>query len=166
MKKILKSAMLLLTLVNAWNDVEAGNEQVFVDRMIIGNNISGIANSGLPKKDMWSFHDADQTILFYAKIGVINPILKTHTLEYTCTDQEGNLVIKGTFKNNPAENTVYHLGPDTLKSQIITLELNPKPGALVKGQINPLKKDNIYFIKIYFEKNLIGISEFDYRINN
>ena len=49
------------------------------------------------------------------------------------------------------------IGDDIFRRVVQDLELDPTPGAIVDGQRFPLENDNDYFIKLYFERKLIGL---------
>jgi hypothetical protein len=51
-----------------------------------------------------------------------------------------------------------------MKLYELTLNMNPRPNALVKGQISPLKDDSNYLVKLFINKKLIGITPFHYEI--
>ena len=59
---------------------------------------------------------------------------------------------------------LYNIGGDSLRGVTQTLGLNPKTGSMVKGQLIPLEAGNDYFIKLYFEQKLIGVTKFHYMV--
>lgn len=163
MKKILKVGVVLLVLISSLKSVEASSEIVFVDRMMISKAVEkNKLNLSLPKRSDWTFRSTDKIIFYYANIGIINPRKTSYDFKISCTDINGNPVIKGTLKKDLSEFSEYYINKDKIINGIITLMLDPKPGVMVKGQLRPLENDKEYFIKVYFEKKLIGITQFRY----
>jgi hypothetical protein len=162
MKKIVKIGMVLLVLIFNLQRLEASSDIVFVDRMMTSSVVVKRLNLSLPKWSDWTFRDTDKIIFYYANIGVINPSKKSYNIEIVCTDIKGNPIIKSSLKKDFSEFSEYNIGKDKVRNGIITLILDPKPGGMVKGQLLPLENGKDYFIKIYFEKQLIGVTQFDY----
>lgn len=163
---------LLFLLING--SAIAGNETdvVFIDRMMISDKIvTGLLNAKSPKHSVWTFRNQDEIIFYYASLGIINPTKKKYTLNLLCVDRNGNTVISVILNSDFTKSQAYHLAKDRIVLEPITLVLDPKKDILVKGQLIKLENNTRYFIKLYFEKKLIGITEFrmqtpfDYRIN-
>lgn len=166
MKKMLQSGLLVLILASNIGIVKANTDIVFVDRMMISNAVEkNISHLSLPIRSSWTFRNTDKVIFYYANIGVINSSKKNYDLEITCIDMKGNTVITKKINKNFTEFLAYHVDRETLRNGEVTLTLNPKSGAMVKGQLKPLENDKNYFIKVFFEKKLVGVTEFHYLIS-
>ncbi|CAM2766828.1 hypothetical protein [Legionella worsleiensis] len=163
MNNIKKWLMLLLILVCGFGRAELIKDGVFIDTMSITDSyIIGLLNSFEPGSNLYSFTNKDSIIFYFAVIGVINPTKKMYDVKIVCVDSKGNPVLQGTVKRSLKEFT-RHVGGDIIKGYTQTLGMDPKPGAMVKDQIVPLK-DGDYYINLYFENQLIGITKFHYSV--
>lgn len=66
----------------------------------------------------------------------------------------------------PLEKIRGHIDKEVIGLAAQHLGLDPKPGAMIKGQHIPLANNNYYYIKLYVEKKLIGITKFQYIVKN
>ena len=164
MKKIFGRKLLLLVLVNGLVNAGSIKDSVFVNRMLLSNSgMRAILNSISPGDDVEMITNKDDIILYYADIGIANPTKKKYGVEIICTDKKGNIVIQGAFKRM-FDGLEDHVGEDVVKGTLITVTLDPKPGAMAPGQLIPLKNHTDYYIKLFVEKKLIGITKFNYGI--
>jgi hypothetical protein len=164
MKTLLKCILPLLLLVNFINNVQASTDLIFVDRMMISNSIKNKSNKIKPNSSNWYLSNEDQDIFYYAQIGIINPTATQYEIKLVCIDEEGIPIFRKNFKVALTKFSGYQQEKNTIKLYELTLNLNPKPNALVKGQIAPLKDDNNYLVKLFINKKLIGITQFHYEI--
>lgn len=164
MKKIFGRTLLLFVLMNGLGCARGLEDSIFVNRMLLSNSgTRAILNSISPGEDVEMITNKDDVILYYADIGILNPTKKNYSVEIICTDKKGNIVIKGAFKRmiDGEEDIV---GADVIKDTLITVTLDPKQGAMVPGQLIPLKNQTDYYIELFVEKKLIGITKFNYAI--
>lgn len=165
MKKIFKRGLILFVLITKVFSVQAKSDTIFIDRMLMGNS-TGVHffNPFIPEKSIDFFRAKDEIIYYVANISIINPTKKTYRIGIFCVDSRGKLVFKAIVKRALCDYE-YKLGKDTIKGVSQTLGLEPKPGAIIKGQFMPLESDKDYYIKLYVEKKLIGLSKFHYIAN-
>jgi hypothetical protein len=139
---------------------------IIAERIIVTNGVS----NGFSDKEIW-IEDAVDTItnkdniMFYAaRIVVINPTKKEYNVRMTCIDSKNNIVFNGSIKM--LRSKIYsYVDKDSIAFITQHLGLNPKQGAMVKGQRTPLVGNNDYYIKLYVENKLIGITKFYYKID-
>ena len=125
--------------------------------------IFGLLNSFSPGDSVDSFTNKDDIILYTADIGVVNPTKKKYNVKLICVDAKGHLILKGAVKRSLAH-FIRRVDGDVIKGYTQTFGLDPKAGILIKDQVSPLKNGENYFIKLYFENQLIGITRFRYSI--
>ena len=165
MKKILKSFVLLLVLVINTECVAKNRDIVFVDRIIVSYTLETILSDPLMPRDSAEGVTSEDDIMYYvAKIGVINPTKKEYNIKILCVDNNGRVVLKRTEKRSLPSLYNENSSEDVIRSVTQTLSLDPKPGAMVSGQIFPLEDDKDYYIQLYFEKKLLGITTFHYDV--
>ena len=100
-----------------------------------------------------------------ADISVFRPSKKYYNVMINCINSKGNLVYEGTVKRSLSGYS-YKLGNDRVKGYNQTLGLNPKLGAMIKGQRIPLVDGQDYYIQLFVENKLISITKFSYRVVN
>jgi hypothetical protein len=163
MKKIIRSGLLLLTFLSYGKGLEARTDTVMVERIILSNSAKKITGDfANPGASVETVINKDKLIWYHADIGIVNPTKKKYEIEINCVDSKGKIVFKGILKRSFGIK-------DDVDGEVIsrvtqTLGLDPKSGAIVKGQLIPLENNNDYFIKLYVEKNLIGVTKFHYII--
>lgn len=166
MKKIFMSSLLAATLSCGMGNAGTYNDNIFVNRMLLSNSENRvILNSISPGKNIEIFTNKDDIILYYADIGVINPTKKKYDIEIICVDKDDNAIIKGAFKREFILESERHIGANIMKKTLLIVTLDPKVGAMAPGQLTVLKAHNNYFIKLYIEKKLIGVTNFSYEID-
>lgn len=164
MKKTIKRSLFLLVFIS--NLVTGANlsDAIFVNRIIISNTAKrAILNSISPGDNVAMISNKDDIMLYYADVGVLNPTKKKYNIEIICSDKKGNVVIQGSFKS-PIDSLKNNISGDITQSLFQSLTLDPKVGAMVPSQLIPLKNHTDYYIKLFVEKQLIGISDFTYEI--
>lgn len=163
MNKIIRYTLVFFILISSFANAKDITDSVFIDTMFLTDSIvKVISNSYQPGHGVDSFTNKDDLIFYYAVIGVINPTKKKYNVEMVCVDSKGNTILQGTVKRSLSGFT-RHVGGDIIKGYTQTLGMDPKIGAMVEGQIAPLRNGD-YFIKLYFEKKLIGITKFNYYV--
>ncbi|KTD81886.1 hypothetical protein [Legionella worsleiensis] len=163
MNKIIRYFFVFFIFISSLANASAVKDGVFIDTMFLNDYVVNVfSNSDDSRKIADSFSKKDSMILYYAIIGVINPTKKMYDVKIVCVDSKGNPVLQSTVKQSLSGFT-RHVGGDIIKEYTQTLSMDPKIGAMVKDQIVPLKNGD-YFIKLYFENKLIGITRFDYSI--
>ncbi len=164
MSAIIKNCILLLIFINCIVKVEASSDFVFIDRMmtsdLIQKKFDGVE---VPKRSAWVFRSSDKIIFYYAQVGIINPTKNKYDFDVVCIDEKGKIFIKQVMTKEFPEMSAYYLGANIIKSDVITMKLDTKSNASIKGQLLPLELAKTYFIKLYFEKKLIGITSFIYQ---
>ncbi|KTD81772.1 hypothetical protein [Legionella worsleiensis] len=165
MNKIFRHFFVLFTFISSLANATAVKDGVFIDTMILTDYVvNDFSKSDESGKRTDSFSKNDPIIFYYAIIGVINPTKKMYDVKVVCVDSKGNPVLQSTVKQSLSGFT-RHVGGDIIKGYTQTLSMDPKVGAMVKDQIVPLKNGD-YYIKLYFENKLIGITRFDYSVIN
>lgn len=140
------------------------NDTIVINRAFMSNILEKIIfDEYLPGKDIETFTDKDKGIFYYIYLGVINPTKEKYQIEIICVDNKNNVIFKKSTERKLMEYSNY-IGEDLLKNQDQIFKLNTKLGAMVEGQVTPLKDGNMYFIKLYIEKKLMGVSMFSYHV--
>ena len=162
MKKIIRDGLLLMMLITSTCIVKAGSNMAVVNSMFISNStVQTLLNSVSPGPSVETITNKDEMIFYYADIGIINPTKIKYDIDVVCIDSKGNTIIKGSVQRKLTE-SIEHIGGDTIKRLVQTVGLDSKSGAMVSGQLIPLKNGNNYFIKLFVEKKLIGVTKFNY----
>lgn len=166
MRKLIIISSFLFILTCNINNVMAENDAVYVDRMLISGSI--IRNSQgtlIPKFSQWSFSDKDKIIFYAANIGIINPSKKLYEVKYVCIDVNGRIIFQGEDKielTEPSTKYVYLDKNKISQPKMVTFSLKPQRGVLVRGQVQPLESNKDYYVQLFVEKKLIGLSQFSY----
>lgn len=164
MQKIIGRVFLLLALTSNVGNAGMLSDSVFVNRILVSNSAKrAILNSVSPGDNVARITNKDDMVLYYASVGVINPTKKKYNVEIICTDVNGEVVIQGEFKRL-LSTLEEHVGRDTVKRLLLVLTLDPKPGAMAPGQLMPLKDNMDYYVKLFIEKKLVGVTNFSYEI--
>jgi hypothetical protein len=153
---------------------KANKDIVYVDRMLISTSATPVmvtdAMTQLQSDKVMRGNDSveritskDKIIYYIANIGVINPTKKYYHVKIICVDSNGKTVITGKVKRL-LSGFSYQVGGEAVKGYEQTLGLDPKPGAMVKGQLIPLESGHAYFIKLFVENKLIGLTRFKYEV--
>ena len=165
MRKIIRYAVLLLAFVSGSGYPDKINDAVFTANMIVSDVPDTLGGwEYKPGDNVEVFSNQDEIIYYEANIGVINPTKKKYRLEIICIDSKGKVIIQGVINRSLDENKG-QINEYVIRGVTQTLGLDPKPGALVAGQLFPLESGHDYFIQLYFEKKLIGVTKFHYVIN-
>lgn len=112
-----------------------------------------------------AFTNKDSLIYFMADISVFRPSKKYYHVTINCIDAKENMVFQGTVKRSLSGYS-YKLGNDLVKGYNQTLGLNPKLGAMIKGQKIPLVGGQNYYIQLFVENKLISMTKFSYEVVN
>ncbi len=165
MIKVIKKGIFLLLFINIIVYAKTPNNSVVIDRMLMSNTLKKITfEDYLPGKNKYTFTNKDKNIVYYVYFGIINSTKEKYEIELFCIDTKSNIIFKESIERTLVEFPDY-MGEDIIKNQDQMLLLDPKPGAMVKGQLMPLKDGNSYYIKLYIDKKLSGVSKFTYRID-
>lgn len=130
----------------------------------VSGDATVVYGKGFPGTVTRTITSANKTALYYASLRILNPTKKTYEIKIECIDEIGNPVIEGVVQRElfPVTESKY------LESKSgyveVTMGLNPKPGAMVPGQHKALKNGEGYFVRLYVENKLIGLSHFRYVI--
>ncbi|MCL9685787.1 hypothetical protein [Legionella maioricensis] len=164
MIKIIKETIFLLLFIVTIGYAKTPNDSVVINRVLISNTAKKIIfDVYAPGKDVHIFTNKDKKIFYYVYFGIINPTKKKYQIEIICVDKKDNIVFQEATERTLIKYPDY-IGEDIVKNQEQMLWLDPTPGAIVKGQRLPLKSDNDYFIELYIEKKLVGVSRFTYQV--
>jgi hypothetical protein len=165
MKNIMKSIALLFLLVSGFSNANTLHDTVVINTSVLSNSgMRAILNSISPGPSVEMITNKNDIILYYAEIGIINPTKKKYAIKITCVDTTGNVIIKGSFQRELSSELKRNIGTDLMKSTLFIVTLDPKVGAMAPGQLIPLKSHNEYYIKLFVENKLIGISHFNYEV--
>lgn len=163
MKKTIRIGLILFVFLTCVKNLEAGTDIVFIERVIVSNSAEKITyNSNDPGDSIETFTNKDKLIWYSTDIGIINPTKKKYEIEISCIDSKGKIVFKGIVKRSFSIKD--DANGEVIRRLVQELGLDPKPGAMVEGQLIPLKNNSDYFIRLYVEKNLIGVTKFHYVI--
>ena len=156
--------LILLTFICGVVNAKMIRDSIFISNMFLTNSaIQVLSNSFNPGRSVDSFTNKDNLILYTADIGVINPTKKRYFVEVICVDSKGNIVLKGAVRRT-LSGFSRRVEGDIIKGYTQTLGMDPKVGAMVSDQLAPLKNGENYFIKLYFEHKLIGVTRFSYSV--
>lgn len=165
MSIILKYAMLFVILMNNAFGAEVINDVFFIDRLLMSDSLGNVQGSyKLPKRNILKFNNKSKNIFYYANIGILNPRKKEYLVEYFCVDGHGNMIFHREEKIKISQWRKTFFEKDTsIVSGTIDFAFNPMENSLIIGQFIPLLSGKNYFIKLYIEKQLIGLTEFIYK---
>lgn len=135
---------------------------VLPEILVMSGDATVVYNNAFPRQVMRTITSTDKTALYYASLKVIDPPKTHYKLRIECVDAEGNVLIEGS-----ADKEIFAISRRKyLKGEVgqleITMVLNPKPGAMVPGQRTPLKHDMYYFVRLYVDGKLLGLTSFRY----
>ena len=165
MKKIINLIFSIYALSNSIANAHMHDNNIFVDRIGISNSANNLLLDSILLGDrVETIKSTDKIILYYANIGIINPTKKNYNVEIIYTNIKGNIVIKGAYKTIFSDQDGMNLNGDSIRNTLITVGLDPKPGAMVQGQLLALENNTDYYIKLFIEKKLIGITKFTYNL--
>jgi hypothetical protein len=135
--------------------------EIVIERIILSNSAEQTpGNTFNPGDSVEIVTDQDKIIFYRSNIAILNPTQKQYSIELKCTDSLNNLIYKGTMKMNLE---ISHTKEGNIIGRAAQhLGLDPRQGAMIKGQINPLKINNDYYIKLIVEKKLLGLTKFHY----
>lgn len=163
MKNKLLPGILLFASIYSSPNIGASSENIFVGEIILSNSLEIISYDAInPGDSVEKFTNRDNTIFYTADIGIINPIKKYYLIEIDCINSIGKRVFKESTKEPLKFKT--NIQNDVLARLVKQVELNPKSGAMVEGQFALLESGNDYFIRLYVDNKLIGLSKFHYEI--
>ncbi|KTD81881.1 hypothetical protein [Legionella worsleiensis] len=163
MNNIFRYFFVFFIFISSLANATAVKDGVFIDTMLLTDHIVNfLSNPDDSGSRADSFSNNDSIIFYFAIIGVINPTKKMYDVKIVCVDSKGNPVLQGTVKRSLSDFT-RHVNGEIIKGYTQTLSMDPKIGAMVKDQIVPLK-DGDYYINLYFENQLIGVTKFHYSI--
>ncbi len=146
-----------------YSSVQASDDVVLLLRLIISNSSEFIAYDNIhPGDSVGTLTSKDKVIFYSTDIGVINPTQKKYEIEIICVDSDNKIIFRDSVKR-PLTITE-KMGADTIGRLAQNLELDPTPGAIVNGQLSALVNNKDYFVKLFFDKKLIGVTKFHYEI--
>lgn len=144
--------------------MEAGNDMMVVVNMVLSNSAEKITYDVFnPGNSVETITNKDKMIFYSVDIGVINPTKKNYNVKIICVDSKDDVVYKGFAKRSLDINDGL-IGKDQVKRFVQIFTLNPRSGAKVGGKLKPLMHNQDYYIKLYFEDKLVGITQFHYLI--
>lgn len=163
MMKCIVRILILLLLKNGVLCAKEPNDVTFLNGAMITHLVEkGPNNSYVPDVPNAAVSNQDNIFLYYANVGVMNPTKKKYDVELSCIDKKEHVLFRKVFQQTVHASDAPKLGVNTMKEAIITFTMNPKTGGMVPGQTNVLKDHQDYYMKLYFDKKLIGITEFRY----
>jgi hypothetical protein len=164
MKKIIKYALPLLLLVASIGSAK-NSDVIIVEGIVLSNSVEPSIdnNTFTPGHSVQKITNKDDIIFYRSNIAVINPTKKKYNIKLLCVDSKDNIIYKGSLKMS-LEKINGHVEKNIIGRAAQHLGLDPKPGAMIKGQINPLVNNNVYYIKLYVENKLLGLTKFHYLI--
>lgn len=137
-------------------------ESITVSKLILSNSIERINNdSMLPGDLVETISNKDDVIYYSADISVINPKKKKYNFKISCEDFSGNIIYEGTDTVSLYKKT-QKIGKDFFAYTRLYLRLDTEPGSFVDGQLLTWENDKDYYIKLYFEEKMIGLTKFHY----
>lgn len=144
------------------NASPSSEETVVPEIIAVSKNATELFGKGFPNDVTRTVRNTDKIIFYYASIRIVNPQKQKYAVEIECIDENGDTVIASeTMKEIFSINESKYL--DGKSGYIETsLGLEPRVGAMVSGQKKSLKPGATYFIRLYVEKRLIGLTQFRY----
>lgn len=164
--RTISSLYLLLSAAMPALGAEAGRApadgSVFPEILVVSANATVVYKNAFPGRATRTITSADKTALYYASLKIINPPKLHYKLRIECVDAEGMVLIDGSAdKEIFAVSRQKYLNGEAGQLEI-TMVLDPRLGAMVRGQRMPLKHDMDYFVRLYVDGKLIGLTSFQY----
>jgi hypothetical protein len=148
---------------NNLSNAHGHDNNIFVDRLGISNSANNLLlDSVLLGDRVETIKSTDKIILYYANVGIINPKNKKYSVRIICINNTGDVIIKGAYKTIFSDQDAISLKGESIRTTLITVGLDPKPNAMVQGQLLRLQNNTDYYIKLFIEKKLIGVTKFTY----
>lgn len=158
------AGFILLSLSAAIASAKTTNDTVVVAEAVISNDTMLVmtGSTALPKNVVRSLSSKDKIIYFYSSLLVLNPTKDVYEGRIECVDKMGKTIIGADIQRKIYGKNA--IGEDAIGKLEITLGLDPKPGSIIKGQTEPLKDGEEYYIRTYISGALVGISGFSYSV--
>lgn len=145
MKNTIIRGLLFFVLSSCMESINASSNVVFVGRIIVSNTAERITYDVIdPGKSVETITNNDTVIFYDADIGVINPTKKKYGIKILCTDKNGKNIFKGSVNRSLSMGD--NVDGDIIGRIVQQLELDPKSGAMVEGQLAPLESGNDYLL--------------------
>ncbi|WP_143133484.1 hypothetical protein [Pseudoduganella namucuonensis] len=140
------------------------SEVVVPDILAMSSEANIVYSKAFPGPVTRTIRSTDKTALFYASLKIIAPKKERYSIKIDCVGEDGNPLIAGTvnreiFSVNKAK---YQNGE--IAQIEVSMGLDPKSGAMVPGQIRPMRNDENYFIRLYVDDKIVGLTSFRYII--
>ncbi|MFI4918373.1 MAG: hypothetical protein ACHP65_02340, partial [Legionellales bacterium] len=144
-KEVLKKLVFLVLLISI-GSVKASSDEATAVEIILSNSSKPVIYNFIdPGDSVETVSNKDKIIFYSAVINILNPTKKKYDVELICVDSKNHMIFKGEKKRSLLR-LEDHMGNDIIKRIIQLLEFDPKPGAMVEGQLAPLENNRDYFI--------------------
>lgn len=157
------SGALMASLLILFGANAATNEDIVIPEILAISGEATVAyGNAFPGPVTRTIRDTSKTAIYYASVRVVNPTKKIYKVKIECVDELGKVVISGVVDRESYDvNESKYLGG---KSSFIEakLVLDPKLGAMVPGQTEPLKGEHGYYVRLYVDDTLVGLTRFRY----
>jgi hypothetical protein len=120
--------------------------------------------SGLPQNVVRVVTSRAKIVFFYTSMRVINPTKEEYEIHIECVDSGDRIVIDVRTTQKISRREVSMAGDKTYSIEA-RLGLDPRLGVLVPGQKIPLEGGGNYFVRIFVDDKLIGLSTFRYVVD-
>ena len=162
MKKIIRRGLLFLVLLGIMGSAKPNSDIFIIERILLCNSLRENANNTItPGDSVEVITNKDEIIYYSANIGVINSTKEKYGFKIICVDSKNNIIFGDTAKVSLYKKKE-RIGKDSIRHVLLYLRLDPEPGAIVEGRLLPWENDNDYYIKLYFENKLMGVTKFHY----
>lgn len=159
MKKIKRTWLffILLSAATSW----AKTHNVVISSMVLSNSIGKTTNHSMfPGRLVTTISNTDEIIYYSADVGILNPGKEKYSFKIVCMDSTKHVIYED--NQDLILNGITRIGEDNFAHSRVYLRLDPEPGSFVDGRLLTWENNKDYFIKLYLEKKLIGITYFHY----
>ena len=158
--------LILLLIFNLAEPVWAKTDPdtIIPEALVVADKATVLYGNGFPENYTRVIMSDANIALYYASIKVLNPSKENYNVKIQCQDRKGATVIEGKYKLPLSLTKSETLGEDSINYIETTLGLYPQPGKRVPGQRMALKNEETYFVKLWVEGKLVGLTSFRYAI--
>lgn len=137
-----------------------------VETIALSTDPTMLYGKGFPGTVTRTVSSNDAIAFYFAAIRVINPGKKKFEVKLECVDSSGQLIIGNTSTKEVHALTESKYMEGKSGYLETSLGLNPAVDAVVPGQKMTLKNEEEYYIRLFIDDKLVGLTKFRYFIKN
>lgn len=137
-----------------------------IETMALSTDPTMLYGKGFPGTVTRTISSNDKIAFYFAAIRVINPGKNKFELRLECVDSSGQLIIGNTTTREVHDLTESKYLDGKSGYMETSLGLNPAVDAIVPGQKMSLKNEEEYYVRLFIDDKLIGLTKFRYFIKS